>query len=249
MGMTQPGYAVDYGISYGGASAFSYQQGAAQTGIWVSGRAERSVAPDVAYLDFGVQTTAESVVDAREAAAAAMDAIISAIRNEGVSGENIQTRSFNIYPQYEWVEDRSDTERGGRQELAGYTVSNSVAVKITELPKVGPIIDAVVEAGGDATRINGVSYSVEDTDALMDELREEAVNKAAASAEEFASLAGVGLGSITFITESGGDVPVMRDGDMFARAESAGGMPAPQAPVSPGQLTVSLTVQAGFAIE
>ncbi|MGH2545126.1 MAG: SIMPL domain-containing protein [Ardenticatenaceae bacterium] len=223
-----------------------YNAGMQQSGIWVTGSAIINLAPDLAVLNIGVETTAPTVEEARAQAASAMDAIINALHARGIEDEDIQTQYFNIYPRYE---DREVMENGihrGKQELVGYSVTNSATVKIRDLEAVGEIIDEVAAAGGDATRINGVNFTVEDPKAQESTLREMAVQDAMAKAQQFAELTGVTLGSLTFITEISGWSPVVQD---FARAEAALAQGAPPTPISPGQTQLSMTVQTVFAIE
>ena len=167
-----------------------------QSGISVSGEGSIDLVPDLALLNVGVEAMAENVSQAREEAAQAMDAIIAAVKAHGLEDRDIQTQAFNIWPQYEYQNNRST--------LVGYTVNNSATVKIRDINNVGPIIDDVAEAGGNATRIDGIRFTVEDPKPHMADLREAAVQDAMAKAEHLATLAGVELGPLTFVTESSG---------------------------------------------
>ena len=206
--------------------------------------------PDLALLNLGVEATAETVAEAPGEASEAMDAIVAALRGHNVADKDIQTRFFNISPQYEWMEVIDNGMLSSKQVLVGYRVSNSASVKIRDMDSVGVIIDDTAGAGGDATRINGISFTVEDTSGLMVELREEAVADALAKADQFARLTGVGLGSLVYISESNGSQPQIRafeDAAVRSMALSAAA-PAPTS-VSGGELEISMFVQAVFAIQ
>ncbi len=205
-----------------------------QSGISVSGEGSIDLVPDLALLNVGVETMAESVSQAREEAAQAMDAIIAAVKAHGLEDRDIQTRSFNIWPQYDY--------QNNDRSLVGYTVSNSATVKIRDIYNVGPIIDDVANAGGNATRIDGIRFTVEDPKPHMADLREAAFQDARAKAEHLATLAGVELGPLMFVTESS-EVPVARDA-AFAVMEAA----APSTSISGGELQLSMYVQAVFDI-
>ena len=56
-------------------------------GIRVTGTGTVSVAPDVATLRMGVETTAETADEARSQAASAMDAIMGVLRARGIEGQ------------------------------------------------------------------------------------------------------------------------------------------------------------------
>ena len=234
------------------------QSGGQQAGIWVTGEGTVSLTPDLALLNVGVEATADTVAEARGQAATAMDAIVRTLQALGVEDADIQTRFFNISPMYEFIEVIQGGIRTHKQELVGFQVSNSAAIKIRDLDAVGNVIDDVAAAGGDATRINGISFTVDDTKPFMADLREAAVDDtkpfmadlreaavadATAKAQHFASLTGVTLGRLVFISESGGGVPVVRD---FAEEAFISRAAAAPSPISVGQLDLRLAVQAVF---
>ncbi len=224
------------------------QTASGQAGIWVTGQGKISLEPDLALLNLGVEAIAKTVAEARGQAATAMDAIVTSLTANGVAERDIQTRHFNISPRYEYTEVVQNGIRTNKQVLVGYFVSNNAAVKIRDLGAVGVIIDDVAGAGGDATRINGISFTVEDTAPFMVELREQAVGDALAKAEHLASLTGVSVGSLVFISESGGAQPQARGFEeaMAVRSFAAAG---PDTSISGGELEISLSVQAVFGIQ
>lgn len=209
-----------------------------QSGISVSGEGSIDLVPDLALLNVGVEAVAESVSQARDEAAQAMDAVIAAVKAHGLEDRDIQTRAFNIWPQYDYQDNR--------RILTGYTVSSSATVKIQDINNVGPLIDDVADAGGNATRIDGIQFTVEDPKPHMADLREAAFQDAMAKAEHLASLAGVELGPLTYVTESSG-VPVVREAALDAMALAAPAA-APSTSISGGELRLSMYVQAVFDI-
>ena len=225
----------------GGASVSPLLQSASsQSGIWVTGQGSIALAPDLAVVNIGVETRALTVTVARDQAATAMAAIVDAVKAHGLTDSDIQTRSFNIFPRYDFI-DRS-------QVFVGYTVSNSASIKIRELDQVGPIIDSVANAGGDATRINGISFTVEDTRPYLSDLRGAAVQDAQAKAQHFADLTGVALGNLVYIAELGGRGPVVAQ-DFGIRSLSIEAAAAPPTSISGGELELSLSVQAVYDIQ
>ncbi len=209
-----------------------------QSGISVSGEGSIDLVPDLALLNVGVEAMSESVSQARDEASQAMDAIIAAVKAQGLEDRDIQTRAFNIWPQYEY-------QNNGRSTLVGYTVNSSATVNIRDIDNVGPIIDEVANAGGNATRIDGIRFTVEDPKPYMAALREAAVQDAMAKAEHLATLAGVELGTLTFVTESSG-APVARGEAALEMMNMAAA--APSTSISGGELRLSMYVQAVFGI-
>ena len=216
------------------------------SGIWVTGQASVNVEPDLVLLAIGVETMAETVAEARAEAASSMDAIIQSVKAHGLEDSDVQTQSFNIWPRYEYPEEISEGVRTSRQVLVGYTVSNTAIVKIRDVNAVGTIIDDVAGAGGDATRINGINFSIEDPKPFTTQLREDAVQDAIAKAEHLASLAGVELGDLVFISEVGASAPVARGFANSVFMESMA-LSAPT-PISGGELQLNMNVQVVFSI-
>ncbi len=209
-----------------------------QEGIWVSGQGKVSAAPDIAILTLGVEVQDTSVAQAQAKAADAMTSIQAVLRDSGIAAKDIQTRYFNISQVTRWDPERQESK------VTGYRVTNTVTARIRNLDNVGKIIDAVAAAGGDYTRINGISFSIEDTTALLEQAREKAMADARAKAEQLARLAGVTLGSPTYISESG--YTPRAPTPMIGKAESlAAGV---ETPISAGELEVYASVQVGYAI-
>lgn len=207
-------------------------------GIWVTGEGKVTVVPDVAILSLGVEAQAITVQQAMDEAAIAMDRVMAALRANGVAEKDIQTQWFNIYPVRDWIDE-------GREVLIGYRVTNTVSAKIRDVEATGSIIDRVADAGGDSTRIQGVSFTVDDPSQYHGEARQKAIADAQAKAEHLAALAGVDLGRPFYISESGGFVPIYRD---YGYGMLEAGV-VPPTPISPGETEVTLTVQMAFAID
>lgn len=211
-----------------------------QEGIWVSGEGEVTVAPDIATLRLGISAQEATVAEAQSQAAEAMDRVMTALIDNGVAEKDIQTQYFSIRQVTEW--DRVKEE----EIVVGHRVTNKVNAKIREIDKTGSIIDAVAEAGGDLTRIDSISFSVDDPSACYKEARQKAMADAKAKAEQLAELAGVTLGKPTYISE-GIQVPPIYPRSVYYE-EAAIPAPAPPTPISPGEMELSLTVQVAYAI-
>ena len=214
-----------------------------QVGIWVTGRGEVTTTPDLFILEAGVEARAISVAEAHGEAARAMDRISEILKNRGIEDKDIQTRFFNISPEYVW----NDSKR--RQELVGYMVTNQATVKIRDLDSVGLVIDEVATAAGDLVRIQGIRFTVENTEELESQARAKAVENLTAKAAQFAQLTGVNLGRLVFLSESGGFTPSpVRIERAFAEAA-----PAPafdrSTSISAGELKLAVSLQGVFAID
>lgn len=203
-------------------------------GITVSGAGQASGAPDVVRVTVGVRVVRETVDEALDAANAATEQVLAALDDAGIAAEDRQTRDFSINPEY-----GGDSANGGPQ-IVGYAVSNLVEAKIRQVDRAGAILTAVADAGGDATRIQGVSFALEDDGEQVAAAREAAFADARARAEQYAELAGVSLGGLIGITDVTVSTPRPAEtlGAEAARADSP-------VPIEPGaqQVTVSVTVR------
>jgi uncharacterized protein YggE len=223
------------GCSRGGEVLGTVSLNNQHEGIWVTGKGEMSVVPDVVTLSLGIEAQAVSVVEAQSQAADAMGDVMASLTDNSVAESDIQTRHFSISQVTKWDKNRGD------EIVIGYRVTNMVTAKIRDIDKAPSIIDAVAQAGGDLTRIGSIAFSVDDPSVYYEEVREEAMNDAKAKAEQMAELAGVTLGKPTYISESIQFPPIIWD---YAR-EAA---PAVETPISPGETEIGLTVQVAYAI-
>ena len=229
------------------ASSTASQSGTSENGIWVTGEGSVTLEPDLAVLGLGVEARGETVSEALADASTAMDAVLGALRSRDIQDRDVQTRNFNVRPEYEYQEVVQSGARRQVRVLVGYVVSNTVTVKIRDLNSVGVVIDDVVTAGGDATRIDDVGFTVDDQSAYAEELRSKAVADAMAKARHFASLAGVSLGEPTFISEAAAGVPITPVyAESFALAKAAS---APATSISGGELELRMSVQVLFEIQ
>ena len=209
------------------------------TGIWVTGEGTVSVVPDVAILNLGVEAQANTVAEAQQQAAEAMEAVMAVLDEQGIAEKDIKTRHFSIYPVKRWQNDE--------EILIGYRVSNMVTVKIRKVDEVGVTIDAVAEVGGDYTRINSISFTVDDPADYYEEAREMALEDAKEKATQLAKLAKMDLGEPTYISEGGIYMPAPYD--FYRGAAEAFPVSAPTTPISPGETAISLTVQVVYSIK
>jgi len=211
-----------------------------QGGIWVTGQGKTMATPDIAILRLGVEAQEATVAEAQAEAEEAMDGVMTALKDNGVAEKDIQTQYFNIRKVTRWDEYKD------QEIVIGYRVTNVVSAKIRDIERAGLIIDAVAAAAGDLTRIDSISFSIDDPSPYYEEAREKAVADAEAKAEELASLAGVKLGKPTYISEGVSyPPPIYRGGGMMDEAIP---MPVPETAISPGEMEISLTVQVAYAI-
>lgn len=205
--------------------------------IVVTGDAQIRVAPDEATVSIGIVRQAKTAAVAQEQANAVGREILAAITQAGIAANDIKTAGLRLSPMYE--------ERSLPPRISGYQASNVVRVRVADLNKVGPVIDAGLRAG--ANEIQGLQFGLRDDLAARRQALKQAVTEARSKADAIAEAAGVQILGPLEISESGGFVPrVEYGGDMMmARAMAA---PPPPAPVSPGELEIHAGVTIRYQI-
>jgi uncharacterized protein YggE len=196
--------------------------------LTVTGEGATEIAPDLATLQVGVTTTADTAAEALAANSAALDAVLQRLRDAGVEDRDLQTSNLSVTPNWTGY----DSSSSGPQ-ISGYTAMNMVTVKIRKLDGLGVVLDAAVQDG--ANTLNGLTFGLADPRPAMDAARQAAVEDAKAKAALYAAAAGVKLGKIEAITEGGnfgGPAPMYKD----ARVEASA------APVEAGQLSMQASV-------
>jgi uncharacterized protein YggE len=201
--------------------------------VTVVGHGEVKGTPDTATVQIGVETEAATAKDALAQNTTQAQAIQAQLVKLGVAEKDIQTSNFSINPTY-----GSDN-----RQVTGYHVSNMVTVKIRDLAKSGTLLDQVVQAG--ANSIYGVSFSVQDPQALLDKAREQAMQNAKARATQLASAGGASAGDVLVISENVGAQPIPMP-MAAARAEDA---QSAAVPIQPGEQSFSVDVQVTFGLK
>jgi uncharacterized protein YggE len=192
----------------------------------ITGHGEAHGRPDIAQIQAGVTTTAPTAAAALSGNNSRMNSVFAALKKLGVPDRNIQTSGFSVFPQY------TNGDNNNPRRLTGYQVSNTVSVKLEEIDRTGPALDALVAAG--ANQMNGISFDIARPEPLLDQARADAVTDARHRAEVYAKAAGISLGPIQSISENGASAPPR---PMYRMA-----MMADAAPVAPGEQTLSADV-------
>ncbi|MFN0116487.1 MAG: SIMPL domain-containing protein [Paracoccaceae bacterium] len=206
--------------------------------LTVTGEGSAAVAPDMATVQIGVTSEADTAKAALDANTAAMQAALDRLKAAGIEDRDIQTTGLNLGPRYDYNRTKAD----GSAEITGFLASNGVTVRVRDLGGLGALLDAVVTDG--ANTLNGVSFGLQDPVPALDAARKDAVADARRKAELYAAAAGVGLGRIVSIAEQSGYQPPMP----MAMAEASYAKSAP-VPVAAGEVKMmaSVTIVWGLA--
>ena len=209
--------------------------------VSAEGRAVRT--PDLAVFTAGVTSSGKTAGDALRSNAADMNRVIAALKGAGIADRDIQTSNLSLNPVYApQVRLADGTYEQPEQRIVGYQANNAVTVRQRKLGEFGRVIDTLVGAG--ANQVSGPSFQMDDPDAASDEARLTAMKKARARAELYARAAGLRVGRILSISESGGYNP--GPPVLFARMAAASA-PAPS-PVAAGEIQLNANVTVLFEL-
>jgi uncharacterized protein YggE len=189
--------------------------------ISVAGHSEVKVAPDMATITLGVQTEANDAQTALSNNSARMNAVIAAVKGDGVPASHIQTSDLSLY--YDSQQNR-------------YFAQHSLTVEIDDIAKVGAVLDDAVAAG--ANNSWGVSFGLKDPSAAHSSALQAAVTNARTHADAIATALSVNISGVGSASEATFNQPVYDYPVAKAGAPSASG----STQVQPGQLTVSADV-------
>lgn len=203
--------------------------------ITISGKGEVVAIPDIAMVNLGYQSEQPTVAEAQQDNTDKINTLIERVKNMGISPQDIQTTSYNVWPRYDYID--------GRQELRGYTVSQNVVVKVRDTSKISQVLALVGELG--LNQVGGISFDIDEIETVQQEARLEALQNAKLKAEQLANVMGVKLKKVISFSESS-NIPTY---DNYARyAEGLGGGGAVPS-IEQGSQEVTVTATITYEIE
>lgn len=175
--------------------------------ITVSAEGEALAVADIASFSFSVSEEGATSGEAQKKATDKINKAIEYLKANQIDEKDIKTENYSIYPKYNAVApcyafDCPPTE----QKIVGYTVSQSVRVKIRNTEDPGKFLSELTKF--EINNISGIAFTIDDEDALYDQARKDAIGKAQVKATTLAKELGVKLGDvISFNEDSMGQYP------------------------------------------
>jgi uncharacterized protein len=225
-------YALTTGLAFGA----DHRPADSRT-VTVTGLGEVSAAPDKAVVSMGAQAIEPQLSAARQQVTRAVQSFLRLTRELGIEDKYVQTSQLSVRPEYEW---KPDTHQ---QRLIGYFVERQLTVDLRDLEKLGVLMERAVSEG--VNIVSGPQFG----SSREDELRREALRRAAAdaktNAEVLAQSLGVTLGPLRRITagSQGLEPPVIPYA--MAKMETADASGAAET-YQPGQIRITAQVTAAF---
>jgi uncharacterized protein YggE len=207
------------------------------TKVMVSGDSIIQAQPDTAILTISVVTQARAALDAQQQNANKSDAVVRALKSTVGTGAEIKTSGYTLQPQRVYKENQPPT-------ITGYEARNSVTVTLSDLTRVGAVIDAASQGG--ANDVAGISFTLRKDRQARDQALAEATREAMSKAQVIAGALGGRVVRIIEVQEEGFERPrpIAYDSLQTMRAQAA----APT-PIEVGTLDITSRVQLVAEVE
>ncbi len=195
----------------------------------LNGTATIKVEPNIAIVNLGVVTEDMNLEKAQRENAIKVTAIINELLKFNIPKEDISTSSYNIEPQYDYIE--------GKQVFRGYRVTNILSVTIKDLSKVGQIIDAAVSKG--ANRVDNIKFTVENPSLYYNKALSLAIINAINKARQVENTLKVSVFKIPYkIIEQSATQNIQEVAGFKVLAATT--------PILPSQITITANIEAFF---
>ncbi|MDE2019266.1 MAG: SIMPL domain-containing protein [Patescibacteria group bacterium] len=251
------GYAAISGVNSYGESI----QPSSFRSFVATGEGKATAIPDVAEFSFQVITEGGSnIASLQTQNTASVNKAIAFVKSQGVADKDIQTQYYNINPRYQTYNCRTIPETAGTgavspsnvqpcppSSIVGYTITQSIDVKMRDFSKIGSIMNGIVSAG--ANQVGSLSFTMDDPSSVQNQARANAIANAKAQAAVIAQAGGFKIGRLLSVQENN-PYPI------YAKAYGMGGgaamesaVAAPAPAIQPGSQEISETVTLQYEIQ
>ncbi|MDO8474502.1 MAG: SIMPL domain-containing protein [bacterium] len=220
----------------------SYATASETSSFSTSAEGKMIAIPDIAQFSFSVITQGGvNLQNTQSENTNKANAAISFVKSKSVNAKDITTQGYNVEPRYQYYNCDQDDTVCPPYEITGYTITQSILVKVRDFDVIGDLLSGVVQNG--ANTVSQLSFTVEDPAELENQAREKAITKAKDKAKSIAKAGGFRLGKLLSINE-GSYYPM----PMFSAAEGKGGG-APTPTIEPGSYDITINVTLTYEIK
>lgn len=159
----------------------------------VSAEGQAFVTPDIAEGSFSVISQGINPQTLADNNNQKMSAVVQFLKSQGIADSDIKTTSYDLSPNYRYDENTR------RNYITGYTLTQTVTVKMRDLNKVAAVVGGLTPLG--VNQIGGINFTVEDMEKYLAPARADAIRKAQAKAADLAAQNGLRLGKTVSVNE------------------------------------------------
>ncbi len=218
-------------------AAMAAEKNSNSTEVQISGSHQEEIAPDIAYINLGTLTEADTVTAAQTKNAEISAKLRRQLEDLGIKSEYIKTAQYTVTPLY-----KNDDNGRRLPSIIGYQITNSITV--TAAPEqAGEVIDTALKAG--ANQVNNIRFGKKDEADVKNAALAQAVRDAMSKAEAIATTLNKRIVRIKSVTEAGIN---LQSPELAGRMYSKSLM-ADATPVSAGLVTLSANAQVVVELE
>jgi len=228
---------IIYSLFFGPAKKYGDSLMPAKT-INVSAEGKVTVSPDIAKLSFSVVSEGANSKLLAENNNKKMNAAIDFAKSQGIEEKDIKTTEYNLSPRYEYDEKTKKTF------ISGYTLTQTVLVKVRDLNKVAEVLGGLPALG--INQISSISFDIDEPEKYLSEARNQAFDKAKEKAKAIAEKNGVKLGRVINFYEYQ-STPYYQNVRALGMGGAEAVQPLPQ--IQPGSQEVTIQVSVTYEIK
>ncbi len=199
------------------------------------GTGEATVVPDTALMNIGVTKNSRTIKSAQDEVNSSINTITQGLKDLGIDEKKIKTTNYSIHPNYDYSNDRNT--------ITDYSVTQNIRVEVSPIDKANEALDLASTSG--ANMIGDIQFTVNDKKRLELEntARTDAIKKAKEKANSIAQTAGIRLGKLINVQESGNAYPEPYYDSL--RALPAGGG-SQKTELQPGESSITVSVTLSY---
>lgn len=198
--------------------------------VSLNAQSELRLPPDTAVITLGVVSRSSDAQRAMAENRVRMNRIAAALARFGVERSDLQTTELTLRD-----EERCEPHERTRCAIE-YIADNKLSVRVERFTDLGPVLDAAVDGG--ANQVDGVTFSLGDTEVAKDKARRLAVAELRANAALYAEAAGYRSARLVSLGESYNYRP-------YYRSAPPGIAPTP---IEPGEVDLSVQLNATYEL-
>ncbi len=258
------GIAIIISVLIVGFSAFGYVRTYSKSvepssfrSFTVSGEGRVVAKPDIARFTWSLITEGGTdLATLQTQNTEKSNAIINFLKEQDIDEKDIRTEQYQVSPRYESVQCAQPAYYRNvgapitcpPAKIVGYSVTQTVSVKVRDFAKVGGLLSGVVEKG--ANSVSELFFTIDDPIKVENEARAKAIEQAKAKAKVVARAGDFGIGRLLGIDE--GYQPYYAEKSVrnmaFDMAEG-GAVAAPAPSIEPGSQEVVVSVTLRYEID
>lgn len=227
---------------------YNVKDGVSNT-ITLTGHGEVQAVPDIATVYFTVESSKATQKESSDEVNTKTKSILDFLKTVDVAEKDIKTDNYSSYPKYSnptpcpmyYYEGMPPCRT--ESKIVGYTVSQSITVKVRKVDDASKVIDGINKIG--VTNMSGPTLAIDNEDGLKAEARKKAIDDAKTKAEALARDLGVRLGRIASFSESGNNYPMMYKGVAMMESSADASVPSN---IPKGENTISSDVTIVYEI-